>query len=242
MSVNPQLRAILLLICCLLPTGARAEAAPAAGGQTPTPPAPAAPAPVSPAPSTKPWQVDRMLALLLVRSTVIALDQANKSANYAVLHALASPSFQQVNTPAKLADLFANFRREKFDLSPGAILDPQFAFDPRIEANGLLHVAGDFAGRPSPFHFDLMYQSVEGRWLLEAISAGSQGSQDRPKEGQQSGAAATAAAPAAPAAQTSPRPVVKPGPPQQFLARPGQTNQPQTSRKPQQKSNEPRSN
>lgn len=238
--MNPQVRAILLLICCLLPTGARAEAAPAAAGQPPMPPAPAAPA--SPAPSTKPWQVDRMLALLLVRSTVIALDQANKSGNYAVLHALASPSFQQVNTPAKLADLFANFRREKFDLSPGAILEPQLAFEPRIEANGLLHIAGDFAGRPSPFHFDLMYQSVEGRWLLEAISAGSQGNQDKPKEGQQSGSAATAAAPAAPAAQTPPRPAVKPGQPQQLLARPDQSNQPQTSRKPQQKSNEPRSN
>ncbi|WP_316213684.1 MULTISPECIES: hypothetical protein [unclassified Bradyrhizobium] len=237
--MNPRMRAILLLICCLLPTGARTEAAPATAGQTPTPPAPAAAVSPAPVPSTKPRQVDRMLALLLVRSTVIALDQANKSGNYAVLHALASPSFQQVNTPAELTDLFANFRREKFDLSPGAILEPQLAFEPRIEANGLLHIAGDFAGRPSPFHFDLMYQSVDGRWLLEAISAGSQGSQDKPKEGPQSGAAASAAAPAAP---TPPRPVVKPGQPQPLLARPDQSNQPQTLRKPQQMSNEPRSN
>ncbi|WP_315729164.1 MULTISPECIES: hypothetical protein [unclassified Bradyrhizobium] len=237
--MNPQVRAILLLICCLAPTGARAEVVPAAAGQTPTPSAPTPPAPVPPALSTKPWQVDRMLALLLVRSTVIALDQANKSGNYTVLHALASPSFQQVNTPAQLTDLFANFRREKFDLSPGAILEPQFAFEPRIEANGLLHIAGDFAGRPSPFHFDLMYQSVGGRWLLEAISAGSQGGQDKPKEGPESGAAASAAPPAAP---TPPRPVVRSGQPQLLLARPDQSNPPQTSRKPQQKSNEPRSN
>lgn len=227
-----RVRAMLLSFCLLLPAFHRADAEPAA----PAAPAPAASAPAGPAPAAamKPWNVDRGLATILVRSTVIALDQANRTGNYTVLHALASPTFQNANTPAKLADVFANFRREKFDLSAGAILEPQLAFDPRIEANGLLHIAGSFAGQPSPFQFDLMYQLVDGRWLLEAISAGTPGSQDKPKDAQPSGAASAAVSPGPQAAsQGAPKQAAKPAAPQSLLPRPDKSNPPSTFRKPQ---------
>lgn len=214
-----RVRAMLLSLGLLLPAFHRADAEPAAAPA----PAPAASAPAAPATAAamKPWHVDRGLATMLVRSTVIALDQANNTGNYTVLHALASPSFQQANTPAKLADVFANFRREKFDLSAGAILEPQLAFDPRIEANGLLHIAGSFAGQPSPFQFDLMYQLVDGHWLLEAISAGTPGSQDASKQGQKPAAAQTAATPPAP---QNPKDAKKPAASQSLLAPPDRPN------------------
>jgi hypothetical protein len=239
--VKLRVRAMLLSVCLLLPAIHRAAAEPAAA---PAAPAPAASAP-APAAALKPWNVDRGLATILVRSTVIALDQANRTGNYAVLHALASPSFQTANTPAKLADVFANFRREKFDLSAGAILEPQLAFDPRVEANGLLHIAGSFAGQPSPFQFDLMYQLVDGRWLLEAISAGTPGSQDKPKDAQQSGPAATAAAPVTqPTPKQAAKQAAKPGAPQSLLARPDKSNPPSTfsRQQPTQKTDELRRN
>lgn len=216
-DVKARGRAILLSIGCLMAAvyGAAAE--------------PAAPAPAAPAASTTPKPIDRSFVLLLLRSTLLALDDANRTGNYAVLHALASPSFQKVNTPAKLAEVFASFRRDKFDLSAAAVLDPQLAFEPKLEANGLLHIAGSFVGRPSPFQFDLMYQPVDGRWLLEAIAAGTPGSQDASKQGQAPAAAQTAATPPA---QATPRQAQKPVAGPTLLTPPDKANAAATFRKP----------
>ena len=42
--------------------------------------------------------------LILVRTTLLALDQANKTGNYTVLRDLAAPGFQ-VDTAARLAEI-----------------------------------------------------------------------------------------------------------------------------------------
>ena len=57
-------------------------------------------------PAGKPANIDRNGVLMLVRSTILALDQANKTGNYTVLRDLGAPGFQ-VNTAAKLAEIFA---------------------------------------------------------------------------------------------------------------------------------------
>jgi len=62
-------------------------------------PPPAAHAPV-PAP------IDRNGVLILIRSALIALDQANKTGNYTVMRDLGAPGFQ-VNSAARLAEIFA---------------------------------------------------------------------------------------------------------------------------------------
>ena len=59
---------------------------------------------------------------ILIRSTLLALDQANKTGNYTVLRDLGAPGFQATNNPAQLGDIFANLRRERIDLSGVAVL------------------------------------------------------------------------------------------------------------------------
>jgi hypothetical protein len=119
-------------------------------------------------PATKPANIDRNGVLILVRSALLALDQANKTGNYTVLRDLGAPSFQ-VNTAAKLAEIFAPQRNEKLDLSGVVAIDPQLTILPEIE-NGMLHMAGFFPSVPSQVNFELLFAPVEGQWKLLAIS------------------------------------------------------------------------
>ena len=78
----------------------------------------------------KPAQIDRNGVIILIRSSLIALDQANKTGNYTVLRDLGAPNFQATNTAARLGDIFAALRRDKVDLSGVAALDPQLTLLP----------------------------------------------------------------------------------------------------------------
>ncbi len=110
----------------------------------------------------KPAQIDRNGVILLIRSTLLALDQANKTGNYTVLRDLGAPGFQ-ANSDARLAEIFASQRRDKLDLSGVAVLDPQLTLLPQIEANGMMHMAGFFPSVPTQVNFELLFQPVDGR-------------------------------------------------------------------------------
>jgi hypothetical protein len=120
-------------------------------------------------PAPKPANIDRNGVLMLVRSTILALDQANKTGNYTVLRDLGAPGFQ-VNNAAKLAEIFASQRNDKLDLSGVAVIDPQLTVLPEIEANGLMRMAGFFPSVPSQVNFDLLFAPVDGQWRLFGIS------------------------------------------------------------------------
>jgi hypothetical protein len=59
----------------------------------------------------KPAQIDRNGVIILIRSALLALDQANKTGNYSVLRDLGSPQFQ-ANSAAQLAEIFAKQRHD----------------------------------------------------------------------------------------------------------------------------------
>ena len=117
----------------------------------------------------KPAQIDRNGVLMLVRSTLLALDQANKTGNYTVLRDLGAPGFQ-VNTAARLAEIFAKQRNDNLDLSGVAVIDPQLSLLPQIEPNGLMRMAGFFPSVPSQVNFELVFAPVNGQWRLFGIS------------------------------------------------------------------------
>jgi hypothetical protein len=117
----------------------------------------------------KPAQIDRNGVLILIRSTLIALDQGNKTGNYTVLRDLAAPGFQ-TNTAARLAEIFAAQRRDNIDLSGVAVLDPQLTILPQIESNGMMRMAGFFPSVPTQVNFELIYAPVSGQWRLFGIS------------------------------------------------------------------------
>src|SRR5262249_43775661 len=95
-----------------------------------------------------PALIDRNGVLILIRSTLLALDHANKTGNYTVLRDLGSPGFQ-TNTAARLAEIFATQRKDNIDLSGALVLEPQLTVLPQIEANGLMHMAGFFPSVPT---------------------------------------------------------------------------------------------
>ena len=108
---------------------------------------------------------------ILVRTTLIALDQANRTGNYTVLRDLGSPGFRQANTAAKLAAIFANLRGQNLDLGPVAVVGPIFTQKPGLNAQGMLRATGYFPTKPLRVNFDLAYQRVGNRWRLFGIAA-----------------------------------------------------------------------
>lgn len=119
--------------------------------------------------SPKPAQIDRNGVIMLVRSALLALDHANKTGNYTVLRDLGAPAFQ-VNTAARLAEIFVAQRRDNVDLSGVAVIDPQLSLLPQIEANGMMRMAGFFPSVPTQVNFELTYAPVNGQWRLFGIS------------------------------------------------------------------------
>jgi hypothetical protein len=164
-----------------------------------------------------PAAIDRNGVLILIRSTLFALDHANKTGNYTVLRDLGSPGFQ-TNTAARLAEIFTPHRRDNIDLSGIAVLDPQLTLLPQIEANGMMHMAGFFPSVPTQVNFELAYAPVERQWRLFGLSVSfgqaapvAPPSPEPPPEFQLKGKAPQAAPqahaappPAAPRAQASP--------------------------------------
>jgi len=117
----------------------------------------------------KPAKIDRNGVLILIRSSLLALDQANKTGNYTVLRDLGAPAFQ-TNSAARLAEIFAKQRNDNLDLSGVAAIDPQLSLLPQIEANGLMHMAGLFPSIPQQLNFELAFAPVNGQWRLFGIS------------------------------------------------------------------------
>jgi hypothetical protein len=75
-------------------------------------------------------QIDRNGVLILIRESLLALDQANKTGNYTVLRDLGSPAFQ-ANSAARLSEIFAKQRNDNVDLSGVVVIDPQLTLLPQ---------------------------------------------------------------------------------------------------------------
>jgi hypothetical protein len=138
-------------------------------GQNPSPQVQAAP-PIRPALQQQSSIPQATGLLVLIRSTLVALHQANMTGNYAVLWAVSSDKFRAANTPQGLAQGFAGFRNARVDLSPVIYLDPQVSSPPAIEANRL-HLVGFFPSSPARINFDLFFEPSQGQWKLAQINA-----------------------------------------------------------------------
>jgi hypothetical protein len=118
--------------------------------------------------TTLPVSVDQ--ALYLIRSTLLTLNDANRSGNYSVLRDLAAPDFQARNSAADLALSFSDLRRRNFDLFAAAIAAPQLTAAPALDPKKMLRLTGLFPTRPLQINFDLLFQNVGGQWRLFGIS------------------------------------------------------------------------
>ncbi|HLW34639.1 MAG TPA: hypothetical protein VKS98_03180 [Chthoniobacterales bacterium] len=124
----------------------------------------------SPTPPPQPAQIDRNTALILIRTTLVALQQANQTGNYSVLHAISAPGFQNANTPERLAQIFSGLRAKNFDLSGVVVLEPQLSVMPEVYQNGVMRMAGFFPSVPIQVYFDLQFIPAQGQWKLLALA------------------------------------------------------------------------
>jgi hypothetical protein len=107
---------------------------------------------------------------MLIRATLIALNQANASGNYTVFRDLASSAFQGANTAADLSELFGPFRRQRIDIMPIIFVAPKPTQPPQVDQRGHLRLVGYFPTQPLQVNFDLSFQQDGADWKLYAIS------------------------------------------------------------------------
>ena len=109
-------------------------------------------------------------ALYLIRSTLLALEGANRTGNYSVLRESATTEFQRRNSAADLGMIFADLRRRGIDLTPAAVAMPNLKTPSVPDAQGRLRLSGDVVAIPNPVVFDLVFIAVDGHWRLDGIA------------------------------------------------------------------------
>jgi hypothetical protein len=150
------LAAVLLLGVTSATSGAQGQVT-----KDKTPAVPSAP-PLAAAAAQPKLPVTTEQALYLIRSTLLTLNDANRTGNYTVFRDLAGPDFQVRNNPADLAQIFTDLRLRKFDLFAVALLAPRLVAVPALQPDGMLHLVGTFPTRPKQINFDLLFQNSGG--------------------------------------------------------------------------------
>ena len=106
----------------------------------------------------------------LVRTSLLALNDANRTGNYTVLRDLAAPSLREKNSAADLALVFTEMRKVNLDLSAAALMAPELDEQPSLDADRRLRLKGYYPTEPNRIAFELIYEAVNGHWLLHSVS------------------------------------------------------------------------
>lgn len=105
---------------------------------------------------------------MLIKNTLVALNQANLTGNYSVLRELGSPQFQANNSTAKLAEVFAQLRGQGLDMSGIVLLKPELRGVNRRDNQ--LRLTGFFPSQPVRIMFDAAFIGIDGRMRLNGIA------------------------------------------------------------------------
>lgn len=144
--------------------------------------------------------------LMMILSSIVALNQANATGNYSVLRELGAPGFQKANSAARLSEIFSALRRRKLDLTPILLFQPKLLRKPEINEKDRLRINGFFPTTPERVNFDLLFAPVQGQWRLFGIGV----STSRPKPAAAPPTLQVAPAPEASGAGSRARPRVEP--------------------------------
>jgi hypothetical protein len=107
----------------------------------------------------------------LIRSTLVALDQANLTGNYTVLRDLGGPRFRSTYSPADLSDMFREFRQRSIVLDSVVLHDARLDEPARLTTDGLLRLVGRFPTEPQII-FEMTFFFENGWWRLEELNVG----------------------------------------------------------------------
>ncbi|MFT7246481.1 MAG: hypothetical protein ACI82A_003857 [Candidatus Azotimanducaceae bacterium] len=101
---------------------------------------------------------------------MIALDNANRTGDYSILHALGAPGFQANNSVGSLYDTFREFRESRTDIGRAILVEPTYYLPRTADKEGILRLRGGFETRPMAIRFDILFQQIDGGWRIMALS------------------------------------------------------------------------
>ncbi len=109
--------------------------------------------------------------VLLLRTTLITLNDAIQTGNYTVLRDRGAPGFRDTNSAARLSQSFSDIAAKGVDLSIVTVMAPQLTEPPGLDQQkGMLHLKGYFPSKPVQINFEVLYQAVAGHWQLFGLS------------------------------------------------------------------------
>ncbi|MGE5267711.1 MAG: hypothetical protein ACM3L9_10130 [Deltaproteobacteria bacterium] len=112
--------------------------------------------------------------MILIRSTIAALNHANLTNNYFTFRDLGTAEFQRTTSPEKLSQQLKPFRDQGLDLSPVFAVTPVLDQPPVLARDGTLELAGHFPTSPLKITFRLAFQNVNQRWRHSAVVVGAE--------------------------------------------------------------------
>jgi hypothetical protein len=136
-----------------------------------SPPASSPVAPPSGKPAVRPSLPSTDNILILIRTSLLTLNDAIQTGNFTVLRDRVAPSVRDQNPAHQLYRVFARLIEQKVDLRGTAILAPEMTAVPAIDENGRLNLKGVFrASDGTGLSFHLLFESVRDQWLLYGAS------------------------------------------------------------------------
>jgi hypothetical protein len=109
--------------------------------------------------------------VLLVRNTLITLNDAIQTGNFTVLRDRGAPGFREANSAGRLGQIFSDLTSRGVDLSVVSVVTPQLTQSPILDQEkGTLNIKGYFPAPLVHINFEVLYQSVGGRWRLFGLS------------------------------------------------------------------------
>jgi hypothetical protein len=118
---------------------------------------------ITPAPANR-------LQTMLIRNALVAVNHGMLTGNYTVVRDLATESFRKLYQAGDLSAAFDPLRKQKIDLSPVLVTEPLLVRATVDEAAGRLQLEGFFPTRPRPIEFVLIFQRVDGGWMIDELA------------------------------------------------------------------------
>ncbi len=104
---------------------------------------------------------------VIVKASLLTLNDADLTGNYDVMHARMAKQFREKFNAGTLKQAFKAFAGKHIDIIAAKPIVP--AGEARINANGALMLRGYFDTTPSRLSYELDYAISEGEWKLIAI-------------------------------------------------------------------------
>jgi hypothetical protein len=105
-----------------------------------------------------------LLQEILIKTSLLTLNDANLTGDYTVLHAKLAKPFRDQFDPAKLKKAFKPFADQKTDWGLIAAKPPVPTTEAAIDKRGALILRGYFDTKPSRLSYELDFLPSEGEW------------------------------------------------------------------------------